>query len=155
MEQDGKLSATQAKTVLADMLEHGGDPVEIARRMGFEALATDSLAAAVAEVVAAHPDEWQRYVAGEDKLVGFFTGARHAGHERPGQRQGRRRGAAPPPLLSFLAGASPSDRVSVRVPTTLVRFPFSSSASAPLWAGCPSALFLCPISGLVSLDLHL
>jgi aspartyl-tRNA(Asn)/glutamyl-tRNA(Gln) amidotransferase subunit B len=74
MEQDGKLSATQAKTVLADMLEHRGDPAEIARRRGFEALATDSLAAVVADVVAAHPDEWQRYVAGEDKLVGFFTG---------------------------------------------------------------------------------
>ena len=43
MEQDGKLSATQAKTVLADMLENGGDPAEIARRRGFEALDTDSL----------------------------------------------------------------------------------------------------------------
>ena len=74
MEQDGKLSATQAKTVLADMLENRGDPAEIARRRGFEALATDSLAAVVAEVVAAHPDEWQRYLGGEDKLVGFFTG---------------------------------------------------------------------------------
>jgi aspartyl-tRNA(Asn)/glutamyl-tRNA(Gln) amidotransferase subunit B len=74
MEQDGKLSATQAKTILADMLEHGGDPAEIARRRGFEALATDSLAAVVAEVVASHPDEWQRYIAGDDKLVGFFTG---------------------------------------------------------------------------------
>jgi aspartyl-tRNA(Asn)/glutamyl-tRNA(Gln) amidotransferase subunit B len=74
MEQSGKVSATQAKTILADMLEHGGDPAEIARRRGFEALATDSLAAVVAEVVAAHPDEWQRYTEGEDKLVGFFTG---------------------------------------------------------------------------------
>jgi len=74
MEQDGKLSATQAKTVLADMLENGGDPAEIARRRGFEALDTDSLATVVAEVVSAHPDEWQRYRNGEDKLVGFFTG---------------------------------------------------------------------------------
>ena len=46
MEQDGKLSATQAKAVLADMLEHGGDPAEIARRRGFEAL--DSRFAATA-----------------------------------------------------------------------------------------------------------
>jgi len=74
MEQDGKLSATQAKTVLADVLENGGDPAEIARRRGFEALDTDSLATVVAEVVSAHPDEWQRYRKGEDKLVGFFTG---------------------------------------------------------------------------------
>ncbi|HEY5023892.1 MAG TPA: Asp-tRNA(Asn)/Glu-tRNA(Gln) amidotransferase subunit GatB [Acidimicrobiales bacterium] len=73
MEQDGKLSATQAKTVLTDMLDHAGDPAEIARRHGFEALDTGSLETVVAEVVGAHPDEWQRYVAGEDKLGGFFT----------------------------------------------------------------------------------
>ena len=29
---------------------------------------------AVAEVVAAHPDEWARYCEGDDKLAGFFTG---------------------------------------------------------------------------------
>lgn len=75
LEQDGKLSATQSKTVLADMLENGGDPAEIARRRGFEALDTGSLQSVVAEVVAAHPDEWQRYTDGDDKLVGFFTGA--------------------------------------------------------------------------------
>ncbi len=74
MEQDGKLSATQSKTVLAEMLEHGGDPGEIARRRGLEALDTGSLASVVAEVVAGHPDEWARYLGGEDKLVGFFTG---------------------------------------------------------------------------------
>ena len=56
------------------MLENGGDPAEIARRRGFEALDTGSLASVVAEVVAAHPGEWERYVGGDDKLVGFFTG---------------------------------------------------------------------------------
>jgi Asp-tRNA(Asn)/Glu-tRNA(Gln) amidotransferase B subunit len=25
------------------------------------------------EVIAAHPDEWARFVAGEDKLMGLFT----------------------------------------------------------------------------------
>ena len=29
----------------------------------------------VAEVVAANPSEWERYVGGDDKLTGFFTGA--------------------------------------------------------------------------------
>jgi aspartyl-tRNA(Asn)/glutamyl-tRNA(Gln) amidotransferase subunit B len=38
-------------------------------------MSEDSLAAAVAGVVAAHPDEWERYRQGEDKLAGFFTGA--------------------------------------------------------------------------------
>ena len=74
MEQDQKLSATQAKAVLADLLAHGGDPAEIARRKGFEALENDSLAGVVAEVVAACPDEWARYAEGEDKLAQFFIG---------------------------------------------------------------------------------
>jgi Asp-tRNA(Asn)/Glu-tRNA(Gln) amidotransferase B subunit len=37
-------------------------------------MAADSLSAAVDEVVAAHPDEWSRFVEGDDKLMGFFTG---------------------------------------------------------------------------------
>ena len=105
MEQDGKLSATQAKAVLADMLEHGGDPAEIARRRGFEALDAGSLEQAVAEVVAAHPDEWRRYTEGEDKLVGFFIGAGHEGDQRPRRRQGRGRRAPPPARLNHFRGA--------------------------------------------------
>jgi aspartyl-tRNA(Asn)/glutamyl-tRNA(Gln) amidotransferase subunit B len=73
MEEDGKLSSTQAKAVLAEMLDNGEDPVEIARRRGFEALETGSLENVVDEIIAAHPDEWARYTAGEDKLAGFFT----------------------------------------------------------------------------------
>jgi aspartyl-tRNA(Asn)/glutamyl-tRNA(Gln) amidotransferase subunit B len=74
MEDQGQLTATQVKAVLADMLEHGGDPAEIARRRGFEALAADSLATAVGEIVAANPSEWDRYRQGEDKLAQFFIG---------------------------------------------------------------------------------
>ena len=50
----------------------GGDPAALAREMGFEALGADSLAAVVAEVIAAHPDEWERYVEGDDKLTGVL-----------------------------------------------------------------------------------
>ncbi|HXQ76358.1 MAG TPA: Asp-tRNA(Asn)/Glu-tRNA(Gln) amidotransferase subunit GatB [Acidimicrobiales bacterium] len=74
MEQDGTLSATQAKVVLTDLLAHGGDPAELARRHGFEAMAADSLSVVVGELIAAHPDEWARYVGGEEQLAGFFTG---------------------------------------------------------------------------------
>ena len=74
MEQDGRLSATQAKAVLAQLLDIGGDPAEIARRLGFEAIDTGSLAGVVGEVVAANPDEWERYRSGEDKLAQFFIG---------------------------------------------------------------------------------
>jgi len=74
MEQEGKLTPTQAKAVLADLFESGGQPQDIARRKGFEALGAENVAATVADVVSAHPAEWQRYCGGEDKLVGFFTG---------------------------------------------------------------------------------
>ena len=75
MEASGTLTATQAKAVMAELLEAGGgDPVAIARARGFEALSDDSLAGVVREVVEANPDEWARYAAGEDKLAGFFTG---------------------------------------------------------------------------------
>jgi aspartyl-tRNA(Asn)/glutamyl-tRNA(Gln) amidotransferase subunit B len=75
MESGGKLSATQSKAVLAALLERGGgDPAVVAKEMGFEAMAADSLAAVVDEIVAANPDEWARFLEGDDKLMGFFTG---------------------------------------------------------------------------------
>ncbi len=74
METAGSLTATQAKQVLAETLATGGDPVEIARGRGFEALAAGDLAAVVDEVVAAHPGEWARYRDGEQKLAGFLVG---------------------------------------------------------------------------------
>ncbi len=75
MEAGGQLSATQSKTVLGTLLEQGGDPATLAKEMGFEALGSDTLSAALDDVIAAHPDEWARYVAGEDKMTGVFTGA--------------------------------------------------------------------------------
>jgi aspartyl-tRNA(Asn)/glutamyl-tRNA(Gln) amidotransferase subunit B len=84
MEQEGKLSATQAKAVLADMVDvvEGGDggdggeasPAEIARRKGFEAIESDELTRLVADVAAENPAEWERFATGEDKLASFFTG---------------------------------------------------------------------------------
>ena len=75
MEAAGTLTATQAKQVLADLLDAGGgDPKAVARSKGFEVLAQDALASTVADVVSANPEEWGRYVDGDDKLAGFFTG---------------------------------------------------------------------------------
>ncbi len=70
----GSLTATQAKAVLAEMLELGGDPAEIARRRGFDGLAGDELSGALDAAIAAHPDNWARYCSGEDKVAGFFVG---------------------------------------------------------------------------------
>ena len=47
----------------------------MAAARGFEAMSEDSLVATVAAAVEAHPDEWERFRQGEDKLAGFFTGA--------------------------------------------------------------------------------
>ena len=74
MEADGSLTPAQARTVLKDLLDSGGDPDEVAARHGFEAMAAGDLEAVVEQVVSAHPDEWARYAAGEDKLMGFFIG---------------------------------------------------------------------------------
>jgi len=55
--------------VLARLLaDGGGDPLAVAAELGFEALGDDALAAAVAEVVVANPDEWAEYCSGDEKL---------------------------------------------------------------------------------------
>ena len=74
MEAAGELSATQAKAVLSDLAEHGGDPRELAATRGFEQLDDSSLVGVVDALVASHPDEWTRYAQGDDKLAQFFVG---------------------------------------------------------------------------------
>jgi aspartyl-tRNA(Asn)/glutamyl-tRNA(Gln) amidotransferase subunit B len=76
MEAAGELTATQAKAVLAALLhgDGGGDPAAIAQSMGFEALAADSLAAAVDGVITAHAGDWADYGAGNDKVAGKLVG---------------------------------------------------------------------------------
>ena len=78
METAGDLTATQAKQVLAAMVEQGGSPRAIAEASGFEAMHTDELAGLVDQLIADNPDEWSRFVGGDEgdrkKMQGFFTG---------------------------------------------------------------------------------
>lgn len=75
MESAGELTATQAKAVLAEMVEDPTrDPAEIAAAKGFEAMDHGELEALVDGLIAAHPDDWAAYCAGQDKVAGFFTG---------------------------------------------------------------------------------
>jgi len=74
METEGKLTATQAKKVLADMLEHGGDPASIAADLGFEAMDQGALAAVVDQLIAENPAEFDRLKGGDQKVMGFFVG---------------------------------------------------------------------------------
>ncbi|MEY2421561.1 MAG: aspartyl-tRNA(Asn)/glutamyl-tRNA(Gln) amidotransferase subunit [Acidimicrobiaceae bacterium] len=68
------LTATQAKTVLAELVETGGDPEAIAKAKGFEAMDASALDASVDAAIAAEPDVWAKYVAGDDKAVGRLVG---------------------------------------------------------------------------------
>jgi aspartyl-tRNA(Asn)/glutamyl-tRNA(Gln) amidotransferase subunit B len=78
LETGGELTATQAKLVLAEMVASGDDPAAIAEARGFEAMGDDALDSALDAVIAANPDEWARFVEGDDKargkLTGFFVG---------------------------------------------------------------------------------
>ncbi len=74
MESQRRVTPTQAKQVLAELLANGGDPARIAADHGFEALADDALQEAVDAAVAAHPREWARFSGGDHKLTGFFVG---------------------------------------------------------------------------------
>ncbi len=74
METGGRLTATQAKEVLAVLVAEGGDPAGVAAARGFEAAGAGEVDSVVDALVATHADEWGRYVAGDAKLAGFFIG---------------------------------------------------------------------------------
>ncbi len=78
MESAGELTATQAKTVLAEMLESDKSPADIAAEHGFEAMDTSELEGLVSKVIEESPGEWQRFCEGDasvrGKLQGFFVG---------------------------------------------------------------------------------
>jgi aspartyl-tRNA(Asn)/glutamyl-tRNA(Gln) amidotransferase subunit B len=77
MEVAGTLTATQAKVVLAEMVEAGGDgdPAAIAAARGFEALDNDAVADALDAAIEAQPEAWSKYMSGDDRVAGAFVGA--------------------------------------------------------------------------------
>ncbi len=104
LESAGSLTATQAKKVLAVMLDEGGSPAEIAAARGFESMSSQALAAAVDAAISDHPDEWRRFCEGDEKargkLTGFFVG------QIMRATKGKADGAAATRLLVERAGAS-------------------------------------------------
>jgi aspartyl-tRNA(Asn)/glutamyl-tRNA(Gln) amidotransferase subunit B len=88
MEVDGQLTSTQAKTVLVDLVERGGgDPAAIAAERGFEAMDTGELDALVDDAIAAQPDAWEKFCAGEGKAMGALVG--HIMKASRGQADGK------------------------------------------------------------------
>ncbi len=75
LEVDGKLTATQAKQVLSEMIDGGGDPGAIAAARGFEAMDSGDLEAMVDAAIAAQPDAWAKFCSGEGKAMGALVGA--------------------------------------------------------------------------------
>jgi aspartyl-tRNA(Asn)/glutamyl-tRNA(Gln) amidotransferase subunit B len=76
MERDAEVTATQAKTILAEMVANGGgDPAAIAAAKGFEALDTSAVEAMVDAAIAQQADAWAKYCAGEEKAMGALVGA--------------------------------------------------------------------------------
>lgn len=76
LERDAKVTATQSKTILAEIVANGGgDPAAIAAAKGFEVLDATALAAMVDAAIADQPDAWAKYSAGEEKALGALVGA--------------------------------------------------------------------------------
>ena len=75
LEVSGALTATQAKSVLATMVESGGDPADIAAASGFEAMDNSELEGLIDQLIADHPAEFARFCEGDGKIMGFFVGA--------------------------------------------------------------------------------
>ncbi|MGH9170450.1 MAG: Asp-tRNA(Asn)/Glu-tRNA(Gln) amidotransferase subunit GatB [Acidimicrobiales bacterium] len=76
LESGGKLSATQTKTVLTELIDGGGhgDPAEIAHRLGYEAMDSSELDGIVDDVIAGNAKEWERFCAGDPKVSQFLLG---------------------------------------------------------------------------------
>ena len=74
MEEQAELTSTQAKKILGELVEQGGTPKEIADQSGLQAIDTDELENLVDQLIANHPEEWERFCGGEKKVQGFFVG---------------------------------------------------------------------------------
>ena len=76
LETTGKVTSTQAKQILADLVANGGgDAAAIAAAKGFEAMDDSALVSIVDDVIAAQAAAWEKYCAGEEKALGALVGA--------------------------------------------------------------------------------
>ncbi len=72
---DGRTTAKSARSLVPELVERGGDPEALVRERGLEAVSdTGLLESTVDEVLAAFPDNVEKYRAGEQKVVNFLMG---------------------------------------------------------------------------------
>ena len=75
MEVSGAVTATQAKTVLAELVANGGgNPAAIAAAHGFESVDTSVIESLVDQAIAGDPDAWQKFCSGDEKAMGALVG---------------------------------------------------------------------------------
>jgi aspartyl-tRNA(Asn)/glutamyl-tRNA(Gln) amidotransferase subunit B len=71
----GRVTAANARPLVAELIARGGDPEALVRERGLEAVSdTGALAATADEVIAAHPEVAAQVRAGEDKGLHFLMG---------------------------------------------------------------------------------
>jgi aspartyl-tRNA(Asn)/glutamyl-tRNA(Gln) amidotransferase subunit B len=71
----GRVTAASGRQIFAELAERGGDPAEIMRARGLEALAdTGELEALAREVVERNPAQLAQYRAGDARLFNYFVG---------------------------------------------------------------------------------
>jgi glutaminyl-tRNA synthetase len=88
--EEGAISSSAGKTVLAELTEKGGDPEVIIESKGLRQISdAGALEPIVAAVIAANPDKVEAYHGGKTGLLGFFVG----------QVMGRSGGRANPALV--------------------------------------------------------
>ena len=73
--EQGSISGSASKTVLAKIFETGLSPKEVIEKEGLAQVSDDSaLEAEIDKIIAANPKEVERFKGGNDKLLGFFVG---------------------------------------------------------------------------------
>ena len=73
-EASGNISASQTKTILADLVANGGDAAAAMVARASDTTDAGELETLLEELIVQHSDEWQRFCDGEQKLQGFFVG---------------------------------------------------------------------------------
>ena len=75
MEDEGSLTPTQAKQILAEAVETGEDPTLLAKNRGFEAMESGALEILVDKAISENLGAWEKFCSGEEKVQGVFVGA--------------------------------------------------------------------------------
>ncbi|WP_298209186.1 Asp-tRNA(Asn)/Glu-tRNA(Gln) amidotransferase subunit GatB [Ferrimicrobium sp.] len=74
IEDRGDLGASQVKILLREAASDPTPVKELVTKLGFTARDEDAMKAMVEEVVIRFPDEWGRYLGGDEKVAGFLLG---------------------------------------------------------------------------------